>query len=99
MRATMSIGATIAEGAARETRVDFARFITMAISSTSEVEHHLSVCVDLGLMEATISDRLAARCVEIRRMLFGLRRALLTTPRDDREDDKPLREADSRLNH
>jgi four helix bundle protein len=83
MRATMSIGATIAEGAGRETRVDFARFVTMAISSASEAEHHLAVCADLGLMETTISARLAARCVEIRRMLFGLRRALLSAPPDD----------------
>jgi four helix bundle protein len=77
MRATMSIGATIAEGAGRETRPDFARFITMAISSTTEVEHHLSVCTDLGLLEDAVVARLTARCVEIRKMLFGLRRALL----------------------
>jgi four helix bundle protein len=85
VRATMSIGATIAEGAGRETRVDFARLISMAISSTSEVEHHLTVCADLCLIDSTINERLTARCVEIRRMLFGFRRALLDADRDDRE--------------
>jgi four helix bundle protein len=64
MRATMSIGATIAEGAARETRVDFARFITMAISSTSEVEHHHWCClpvtrrsVSSELPDSQLNDR------------------------------------------
>lgn len=83
MRATMSISATVAEGAGRETRTDFARFITMAISSASEVEHHLTVCTDLGLVDPVIVERLAERTVEVRRMLFGLRRALLEADSDD----------------
>jgi four helix bundle protein len=87
LRATMSISSNIAEGAGRETRVDFARFVSMAISSTSEVEHHLTVCTDLGLIDTTITERLTARCVEIRRMLFGFRRALLSAPSD--EPDRP----------
>ena len=83
MRATMSISATIAEGAGRETRTDFARFITMAISSASEVEHHLTVCTDLGMVDTVIVRRLAERTVEVRRMLFGLRRALLEADADE----------------
>lgn len=83
MRATMSISATIAEGVGRETRTDFARFVTMAISSASEVEHHLTVCTDLGLVDSIIVDRLAERTVEVRRMLFGLRRALLEADSDE----------------
>lgn len=77
LRAAMSIGATIAEGAGRESRPDFARFVTMAISSASEVEHHLTVCIDLGLVEDAIAARLIGRCQEIRKMLYGLRRAIL----------------------
>lgn len=77
LRAAMSIGATIAEGAGRESRPDFARFVTMAISSASEVEHHLTVCTDLGLVDDSIVSRLVGRCREIRKMLSGLRRAIL----------------------
>jgi four helix bundle protein len=84
VRATMSISATVAEGAGRQTRVDFARFVSMAISSASEVEHHLGVCVHLGLIDTTITERLVARCIEVRRMLFGLRRALLAAEQDER---------------
>lgn len=77
MRAAMSIGANIAEGAARSSRTDFARFVTMAAASASELEHHLTVAEDLGMLEETIGARLKARTGELRRMLFALRKALL----------------------
>lgn len=77
-RASMSISATIAEGAGRSSRKDFARFISMAIASASEVEHHLTQSNDLGVLDRVIAMQLIDRVVEIRRMLFGLRRALLT---------------------
>ena len=82
MRASMSISATVAEGAGRETRADFARFVSMAIASASEVEHHLQVCEDLGLIERTVIAQLVDRVTQLRRMLFGLRRTLLTKSED-----------------
>lgn len=45
LRATMSVGANIAEGASRDSRPDFARFVGIAIGSVCEVEHQLTVCV------------------------------------------------------
>ena len=77
MRAVMSIAANIAEGAARGSRSDFARFVTIAAASASELEHHLTVAQDLGMLDETIGARLVGRTSELRRMLFGLRRALL----------------------
>jgi four helix bundle protein len=77
MRAVMSISTNVAEGAGRDSRIDFARFITIAIASANEVEHHLIVALDLSLVDQTIGRRIIGRCVEVRRMLFGLRRALL----------------------
>lgn len=74
----MSISANIAEGAARASRADFARFVTIAAGSTSETEHHLMVACDLGLIEVSIASRLTDRIVEVRRMLFGLHRALVS---------------------
>jgi four helix bundle protein len=77
LRAAMSIPANVAEGAGRETRADFARFISVAIASASEVEHHLNVCDDLGLIERAVIEHLIERVMQLRRMLFGLRRTLL----------------------
>lgn len=50
----------------------------MAIASASEVEHHLMHSNDLGVLDRVIAAQLIDRVVEIRRMLFGLRRALIT---------------------
>jgi four helix bundle protein len=93
----MSISATIAEGAGRESRVDFARFITMAISSTSEAEHHLTVCGDLGLVDSAVVARLSRHCEEIRKMLFAFRRTLLHADTEDREKGPDLPADDLRL--
>ena len=78
LRATMSIATNVAEGAARDSRADFARFVSIAAASSSEVEHHLNVASDLGLIDGAIVAQMVARVVEIRRMLCGLRRALLS---------------------
>ncbi len=52
-RASVSIGANIAEGACRRGDVDFARFLQMAAGSASEVEYHLLLARDLNLLEAS----------------------------------------------
>jgi four helix bundle protein len=83
MRASMAIPATVAEGAGRETRADFARFVSMAIASASEVEHHLRVCDDLGLLDRALIEQLVDRVTRLRRMLFGLRRTLLAKEREE----------------
>lgn len=88
MRASMSISATVAEGAGRETRADVARFVSMAIASASEVEHHLRVCDDLGLVERVVVEQLVDRVTQLRRVLFGLRRSLLA--RDARRSEPPV---------
>jgi four helix bundle protein len=49
----------------------------MAIASASEVEHHLTQSDDLGVLDRVIARQLIDRVVEIRRMLYGLRRTLL----------------------
>ena len=77
LRATMSIGANLAEGASRETRADFARFVSIALGSANEVEHHLITCSDLGVIDRSIMERLLAQVTELQRMLFGLRCALV----------------------
>ena len=76
IRSTLSIATNVAEGASRHTRMDFARFVSMAIASSSETEHHLTVCVDLGIMSREAAATAIERTVEVRRMLCGLQRAL-----------------------
>ena len=78
MRAVMSISANIAEGATKSSRREFARFVEIAAGSASETEHHLTIAVDLGVIGDPVAAHLVSGTIEVRRMLFGLRRALLS---------------------
>ena len=80
-RAADSVAANIAEGRARETDADFAHFVSIAIASVTEVEHHLQRAYDGNLVPQTVYADLTARCIVIRRMLIGLRRTLRGQPR------------------
>jgi four helix bundle protein len=75
-RAAMSISANIAEGTSQRTRKEFARYVGMALSSSSEVEHHLIVMRDLQTIPRSTVDSLSAQTITVRKMLYGLRRAL-----------------------
>lgn len=71
-RASVSIGANIAEGTCRKGDVDFARFLQMAFGSASELEYLLLLSRDLELLQADDFQRLADEVVEVKRMLASL---------------------------
>jgi four helix bundle protein len=75
-RAAMSISANIAEGTSQRTRKEFARYVGIALSSCSEVEHHLLVMRDLQTIPISTFDSLSAQTITIRKMLYGLRKRL-----------------------
>ena len=68
-RASTSIAANIAEGCGRGTDADFARFLQIAMGSASELEYHLLLAFDLGFLEASGHQALAADVTEVKRML------------------------------
>ena len=78
-RAASSIAANIAEGCGRSTRIEFRRFLDLAMGSASEVEYFLLLAFDLGLITAVTYDPAGKSITEIKRMLAGfietLRRA------------------------
>ncbi len=71
-RASASIGANIAEGCGRDTQADFNRFLTMAMGSASELESHLLLAKDLGLIPMAQFDDVADKTVEVKKMLSAL---------------------------
>ena len=50
-RSSSSIGANIAEGSCRKGDNDFARFLQMAMGSASELEYHILLAHDLGVLK------------------------------------------------
>ena len=82
-RAIESIGDVIAEGRGRATDRDFANFVTMAIGSANEAEHHLERALDRGTLTEAEHASLTADVIEVRKMLIGLRKTLSGEPRAD----------------
>ena len=79
-RASMSIPTNIAEGCGRNTDADFARFLQMAMGSTSETEYQLLLSLDLGFLNKEQYDKLNLDVTEVKHMLASL----LKTIRADR---------------
>ena len=75
-RAAMSIAANLAEGSSQRTKKEFARFLGYALSSCSELEHHLIVARDLKAISVSAFHSLVTQTITVRKMLYGLRRML-----------------------
>lgn len=75
-RATASIPTNIAEGAGRDTQIEFARFIHIASGSASEVEYLLYLAHELSYISAEKYPSLDKEISEIKRMLYGFGKAL-----------------------
>ena len=83
LRATDSIVCNIIEGCGAATRKEFARYLDISIKSASEVDYRLQLARDDGCITYQAWRPLSDQVVEIRKMLFALRRAVLAADRDD----------------
>ena len=71
-RACASIPANIAEGCGKGSDADFSRFLQIAFGSANELEYHLLLVHDLGILESEIYRNLESELVEIKKMLASL---------------------------
>ena len=72
LKAAVSVPANLAEGAGRTGDREFRRFVRIALGSASELEYHLLLARDLGLIPGATHDRVSAAAAEVKRMLSGL---------------------------
>jgi four helix bundle protein len=77
-RSSASIAANIAEGCGRSGDTEFGRFIRISLGSATELEYHLLLARDIGLLEEGTHAQLSAQVRRIQGMLAGLKRVLNT---------------------
>ena len=68
-RSSASIPANIAEGCGRGGEIEFARFLRIASGSASELEYHLLLSRDIGLLKSADYDDIVGEVIEVKKML------------------------------
>jgi four helix bundle protein len=81
LRAVNSIADNLAEGCAKRSRRELARYADDAYSSSKEVENDLIRARDLEILERSLAEDLLTQGDEVSRLCFGLSR--IRTKRDD----------------
>ncbi len=71
-RAAVSISSNIAEGAAKPSDAEFAKFLDTSLGSTFEVETQLLIAKNVGYIAEDIYATLRQKDVEIQRQLSAL---------------------------
>src|SRR5215204_2115628 len=75
-RSAASIAANIVEGCGRNGDVEFARFVRISLGSATELEYHLLLSRDVGLLDELTHSRLTLQSRRVQGMLAGLKRTL-----------------------
>ena len=87
----MSIPANIAEGRRQSSDSQFARYLTYALNSTSELEYHLIVARDTKAISENKFIDLIAQTISVRKMLYTLLQRLSPGTAKDAKRDLPAR--------
>lgn len=75
-RAAVSVPSNVAEGSGRSSDADFARFIDIALGSSTELEYQLLLARDLGFIHNDRYQELDELLAEVKRLLVGFRSRL-----------------------
>ena len=75
-RAAVSISSNIAEGSAKPSNADFARFLDTALGSAYEVETQLLIANKIGYIKNEEYNELYNELIEIEKQLAGFIRSL-----------------------
>ena len=76
LRSTFSIQSNIAEGSSKRSDREFARYIRIALGSSTESANHLILLRDLGILDEASFASLDSMADEVGRMLSGLEKRL-----------------------
>ena len=80
-RAAVSISSNIAEGSAKPSNAEFAKFLDTALGSSYEVETQLLIAKNVGYISEELHSSLFISLQEIEKQLAGFIRTLRDQPR------------------
>ena len=78
-RAAVSIPSNIAEGAARTSRKEFRKFLSIALGSASELETQFIISKNLNYLNPDSAESLMSELIIIQKMIQGLMKNLKST--------------------
>ena len=90
VRSAMSIPANIVEGRRQTSEKEFARFLRIALNSGCELEYHLIIARDIGILAEPEFLSLEAETIEVRKMLHGLLNRIRNSAPKSRSDPNPV---------
>lgn len=90
-RSAAAIPANIAEGCGHASPRELARFLQIAMASAHELQYHLILGRDLGVLPSAAFAKLEARTEQVKRMLTGLLKRVRADA--DRREQRPSRAA------
>lgn len=79
-RAAVSIPSNIAEGAERDSRQEFIRFLHIAKGSSAELRTQIGIASQIGVLKSETSQELINELKSISAMLHGLIKTLKSKP-------------------
>lgn len=86
-KSSRSIPANLVEECGKESQAEVARYTETSIGECSETEYWVLLARDVGYFPNSDFERLTANTIEVRKMLFGLRRSIRKAMRG--EPDEP----------
>ena len=78
-RSAVAIARSIAEGAGRDSDVEFTTELKKARAAGHDLEYNLLLSRDLGFLTESVHDELYADVLEVRKMISGLVKRISTT--------------------
>ena len=75
-RAAVSIPSNIAEGSAKTSNKDFARFLEMSIGSLFELETELIIVLNLNYIDSMVFEDIQNKIIELQKMITGFKNKL-----------------------
>jgi len=75
-RAAVSIPTNIAEGSAKTSNKDFARFLEISIGSSLELETELAIALNLKYINSMNFENIQNKIIELQKMIIGFKNKL-----------------------